>query len=159
MRPHFLPGAYAGTYVNIAGMKPDAVIPDLKNPGLSRGEQRRQTDLLASLNRLHLDRRRSDHLLEAGIEAMEMAFRMQFSVPGVFDLSLESPATLDLYGESEFAKGCLLARRMVERGVRVVQLNFPTRSTDTTSPGTPATATSPAATASWLMPATAALRP
>jgi uncharacterized protein (DUF1501 family) len=53
-----------------------------------------------------------------------MAFRMQASVPDVFDLSRESPATLALYGDTEFAKGCLLARRLVEQGVRVVQLSL-----------------------------------
>jgi uncharacterized protein (DUF1501 family) len=55
---------------------------------------------------------------------MEMAFRMQFSVPEVFDISKETQATRDLYGESEFGKGCLLARRLVEQGVRVVQLSL-----------------------------------
>ena len=65
-----------------------------------------------------------DQGLEAGIAAMEMAFRMQFSVPEVFDISKEPQATRDLYGESEFGKGCLLARRLVEQGVRVVQLSL-----------------------------------
>ena len=119
----FLPGAYAGTYVNIANMKPDAAMRDLRNPHLSRASQRQQADLLTELNRIHLQRREEDQGLEAGIEAMEMAFRMQFSVPEVFDISGESRATLDLYGDSEYAKGCLVARRLVERGVRVVQLS------------------------------------
>jgi uncharacterized protein (DUF1501 family) len=54
---------------------------------------------------------------------MEMAFRMQFTVPDTFDTSKESKTTLDMYGDSEFAKGCLIARRLVERGVRMVQLS------------------------------------
>ena len=119
----FLPGAYAGSYVNIAEMKPDAVMRDLKNSRLSTPEQRRQVDLLAQLNQGHLARLGSDQDLEAGIAAMEMAFRMQFSVPEVFDISKESQATHDLYGNSEFAKGCLLSRRLIEQGVRVVQLS------------------------------------
>ena len=119
----FLPGAYAGSYVNIQKMKPEAVISDLKNGSLGQADQRRQADLLASLNRLHLDRVQQDQQLEAGIQAMEMAFRMQFSVPDVFDLTKETQATRDLYGKTEFAKGCLIARRLVERGVRVVQLS------------------------------------
>ena len=119
----FLPGAYAGSYVNIAEMKPDAVIRDLKNSRLSTPEQRRQVDLLAQLNQGHLARLGRDQDLEAGIAAMEMAFRMQFSVPEVFDISKESQATRDLYGNSEFAKGCLLSRRLIEQGVRVVQLS------------------------------------
>lgn len=120
----FLPGAYAGSYVNIASMKPDAVMRDLKNNNnLARAEQRQQVDLLAKLNKMHLERRERDRGLEAGIEAMEMAFRMQFSVPDVFDITKESEATRNLYGESEYAKGCLIARRLVERGVRCVQLS------------------------------------
>ena len=120
----FLPGAYAGSYVNIAEMKPDAVMRNLKNTHLSTPEQRRQVDLLAQLNQKHLARLERDQDLEAGIAAMEMAFRMQFSVPEVFDISKESPATRDLYGDSEFAKGCLLSRRLIEQGVRVVQLSL-----------------------------------
>jgi uncharacterized protein (DUF1501 family) len=54
---------------------------------------------------------------------MEMAFRMQMSVPEVFDISKESKATRDLYGDSEFAKGCLISRRLIENGVRVVQIS------------------------------------
>ena len=119
----FLPGAYAGTYVNIAQMKPDAAIRHLKNGHLSRAEQRKQADLLVRLNRALLERREQDRQIEAGIQAMELAFRMQFAVPEVFDTSGESRATLEMYGDSEYAKGCLLARRMVERGVRVVQLS------------------------------------
>ena len=119
----FLPGAYAGTYVNIASMKPDQILRDLVNRHLPRAEQRRQADLLIQLNQLHLARQQSDQNLEASIQAMEMAFRMQFAVPDVFDLSQETAATMEMYGDSEYAKGCLLARRMIERGVRVVQLS------------------------------------
>jgi hypothetical protein len=120
----FLPGAYAGSYVNIAEMKPDAALRHLRNSHLSSTEQRRQLDLLAQLNQTHLARLERDQDLEAGIASLEMAFRMQFSVPEVFDLNQESQATRDLYGDSEFAKGCLLARRLVEQGVRVVQLSL-----------------------------------
>ena len=54
---------------------------------------------------------------------MEMAFRMQFAVPEAFDLNQETKTTLEMYGTSEYAKGCLLSRRLIERGVRVVQLS------------------------------------
>ena len=120
----FLPGAYAGSYVNLAEMKPDAVMRDLKNTHLSAPEQQQQIHLLEQLNRKHLARLEKDQDLEASIAAMEMAFRMQFSVPEVFDISKESQATRDLYGDSEFAKGCLLSRRLIEQGVRVVQLSL-----------------------------------
>jgi uncharacterized protein (DUF1501 family) len=73
---------------------------------------------------LHADREQNDPALEARIAAMEMAFRMQASVPEAFDVSGETQETLDLYGDSEYAKGCLLARRLVERGVRMVQLSL-----------------------------------
>ena len=119
----FLPGAYAGAYVNIQHMKPDAIIGNLRGAGLSRQEQRAQLDLLEKINQMHLGRLEQDQHLEASIQAMEMAFRMQFSVPEVFDVSKESEQTLRLYGDSEFAKGCLIARRLVEEGVRVVQLS------------------------------------
>ncbi len=119
----FLPGAYAGAYVNIHDMKPEAVIKDLKNAGLSSAQQREQLDLLAKINQMQLARLEQDQNLEAGIQAMEMAFRMQASVPEVFDVSKESEETRKLYGDSEFAKGCLIARRLIEEGVRVVQLS------------------------------------
>ena len=80
--------------------------------------------MLFRSNQMHLAKMERDQDLEAGIAAMEMAFRMQFSVPEVFDISKELQATRDLYGDSEFAKGCLLARRLIEQGVRVVQLSL-----------------------------------
>ena len=119
----FLPGAYAGSYVNLQKMKPDAILRDLKNSSLSKPEQRKQADLLAKLNNIHLERLERDQHLESGIQAMEMAFRMQFSVPDAFDVTKESKATQELYGDSHYGKGCLIARRLVERGVRVVQLS------------------------------------
>ncbi len=119
----FLPGAYSGIYANIASMKPDRILSDLKNPFLARTAQKEQASLLSQLNRLDLERQEQDQKLESSIQAMEMAFRMQFAVPEAFDTTSESKATLDLYGGSEFAKGCLLARRLVERGVRMVQLS------------------------------------
>jgi hypothetical protein len=119
----FLSGAYAGTYVNIAQMKPDQILRNLKNQNLTRNDQRAQADLLTRLNKLHLQQQQRDQQLEASIQTMEMAFRMQFSVPDVFDTTQETKSTLDMYGDSEYAKGCLLARRLVERGVRMVQLS------------------------------------
>jgi uncharacterized protein (DUF1501 family) len=73
---------------------------------------------------LDLHRQQGDQQLEASIQAMEMAFRMQFAVPDAFDTSRETKSTLEMYGNSEYAKGCLLARRLIERGVRTVQLSL-----------------------------------
>jgi hypothetical protein len=120
----FLPGAYSGCYVNIAEMKPESVLADLRNQFVTPRDQRRQADLLGQLNRMHAEREQHDAGLESRIAAMEMAFRMQFSVPEAFDISGETKATLDMYGTSEYAKGCLLARRLIERGVRAVQLSL-----------------------------------
>ena len=119
----FLPGAYAGSYVNVREMTPEAALRNLKNATLTTSEQRHQVDLLEKLNRMRLEKLQQDQQLEAAIQSMEMAFRMQASVPDVFDISKESQSTLDLYGESEFATGCLVARRLIEEGVRVVQLS------------------------------------
>ena len=117
----FLPGAYTGTYVNIHEMKPDHI---MQNNWLPKVDQRHQADLLTRLNQLDLQRQQHDPQLEASIQTMEMAFRMQFAVPDAFDTSKESKETLEMYGDSEYAKGCLLARRLVERGVRMVQLSL-----------------------------------
>ena len=119
----FLPGAYAGTYINIHDMRVDSVLKNLKNNKLSTEEQRRQIDLLAQLNQVHLKQQNGDAQLETSLKTMEMAFRMQMAVPEAFDVDRETPATLELYGKREFAKGCLLARRLIERGVRCVQLS------------------------------------
>ena len=76
----FLPGAYTGTYVNIHSMQPDRIVSNLTNNWSQKDSQREQADLLTQLNRLDLARQRKDAQLEASIQAMEMAFRMQFAV-------------------------------------------------------------------------------
>ncbi len=119
----FLPSEYAGVKVNLNGLTPTTVMGDLRNEGISRTAQREQTDLITQLNRLHLEGRRQDAGLEAGITTMELAFRMQMAVPDAFDLKDETPQTLAMYGNQNFGKGCLLARRLVERGVRMVQVS------------------------------------
>ena len=119
----FLPGAYSGVYANIASMTPDSILQNLKNTSLPRAEQRQQADLLAQLNRMDLKRQQQDQKLESSIQAMEMAFKMQFAVPEAFSTETESKSTHELYGDTEYAKGCLIARRLVERGVRMVQIS------------------------------------
>ena len=104
-------------------MTTESILRDLK-PSASRVAQRRQADLLAQLNQIDLRRQERDAGLEASIGAMEMAFRMQFAVPDAFDTTKETAETLSLYGPGDFAKGCLIARRLSERGVRVVQLSI-----------------------------------
>jgi len=119
----FLPGKHAGCMVNLRGLTPERAIHDLRGPGLPLDAQKEQADLIGTLNQLHLDRRGQDQLVEAKIASMELAFRMQTAVPEAFDLNNESEATKKLYGNKDFGKGCLLARRLVERGVRMVTVN------------------------------------
>lgn len=120
----FLPGIFQGTHINNSRIDPKQAIGNLSNKNLAPQEQRRVLDLMQSLNREHLGERGVDTQLEARIESLEMAYRMQFEAQEAFDLALESQATRKLYGEGEFANGCLMARRLVERGVRMVQLYY-----------------------------------
>jgi hypothetical protein len=118
----FLPGIFQGTHIHNGKLDPKNAIGNVSNGQIGRAAQREQVDLLQQLNEMHLARRGDDNPLEARIQSLEMAFRMQFEAQEVFDLSREKPATRDLYGRSPFADACLLARRLVERGVRVVQI-------------------------------------
>jgi hypothetical protein len=120
----FLPGATQGVQVVNRDLKPGNVFTNLSNPALSRPAQREQLDLLQALNERHAAERSQDAPLQARIESMEMAFRMQTEAQEVFDLSRESKETRELYGKGDFNDGCILARRLVERGVRVVQLYY-----------------------------------
>jgi Protein of unknown function (DUF1501) len=120
----FLPGEFQGTYIANNETDPRKLIRDIRNRELTADDQRRQLRLLAKLNQAHLERRTSDPELEASIRAMEIAFRMQTEAPEAFDTGKESEATRALYGEGDFARGCLIARRLVEKGVRMVQVYF-----------------------------------
>jgi hypothetical protein len=120
----FLPATYQGTVLRTEGPP----ILNVKRPeGVPVEEQRRMLDLLNSYNQDHAAARADDTELAARIASYELAFRMQASVPDLTDLSKESTATRSLYGlddaeTAEFGTSCLMARRMVERGVRFVQL-------------------------------------
>jgi hypothetical protein len=119
----FLPAAYQGTLVSNL----NDPIANLKNMRFSQPLQRKQLDLLQQLNQMHEAARDEDSRLSARIESFELAFRMQTAAPEAFDITNESEATKKLYGIGEgvtdiFAKQCLLARRLTERGVRMVQV-------------------------------------
>jgi hypothetical protein len=118
----FLPGIFQGTHINNSRIDPRSVIPHLSNRQLTPRAQREQMDLMRKLNELHLQKRGGDNPLEARIASLEMAFRMQTEAQEAFDLDREARATREMYGSGPFADGCLLARRLVERGVRMVQL-------------------------------------
>ena len=96
----------------------------IRNKELSATAQRRQLDLLGKLNRLDLERTGPDPQLEASIQSSEIAFRMQTEAPEVFDIRKESEATRARYGSGDFGRGCLMALRLAERGVRMVQVYF-----------------------------------
>ncbi|MCO6453863.1 MAG: DUF1501 domain-containing protein [Pirellulaceae bacterium] len=120
----FLPGVYQGTHLRPTGEP----IDNLKPSGQSGdATQRQQLDLLKQLNQLHLARHEAESDLAARIESFELAYRMQTAAPETLDLSSESQPILDLYGIGDkqcdhFARQCLMARRLVERGVRFVQI-------------------------------------
>ena len=120
----FLPASYQGTLFRSTG----SPILNLElGSGLSRSQQRREFDLLMALNESHREQRPDESELEARINAYELAFRMQVEAPQVVDLSGESESTRQLYGldepdTAEFARQCLLARRLVEQGVRYTLL-------------------------------------
>jgi hypothetical protein len=120
----FLPGVYQGTHINNSRVDPQSIIQNIKNDFLPPEVQRRQLDLMRKLNEKHLEERGKDDLLEARVQSMEMAYRMQFAAQEVFDLSKESTATRKRYGSGTFANGCLLAKRLVSKGVRTVQLYY-----------------------------------
>ena len=120
----FLPASYQGVTMR-AGEQP---ILHLQPPAeLSAAQQRQALELTAFLNREHMHTRRADSELSARIKAYELAFRMQASAPELVDLSQETEATLRAYGidqpvTRDYGQRCLLARRMIERGVRFVQV-------------------------------------
>jgi hypothetical protein len=120
--PGFLPPRYQGTVVKAEG------IPNLALPrGTSKATRLAQLELMDRLNAHHLERQAGDAELEARIKSYELAFRMQTAAPEAFELTRETRATRKLYGVddkamAEFGTYCLLARRLVERGVRFVQI-------------------------------------
>jgi hypothetical protein len=120
----FLPGIFQGTHINNHAIDPKTVIAHLDNAALPRGSRRGQLDLMQRMNASHLAARGPDPQLEARIQSLEMAFRMQFEAQEAFDISREPAALRERYGKGEFADGCLIARRLVERGVRMVQLYY-----------------------------------
>ncbi|HEY3967053.1 MAG TPA: DUF1501 domain-containing protein [Planctomycetaceae bacterium] len=120
----FLPSIYQGTSLKPQGAPLDDLV---RSADMTDSQQRAQLDLLAKLNRRQLEQTPGAPDLTARIESFELAYRMQMAAPEAIDLSQESEATHKLYGLdnqkcTHFAKQCLTARRMVERGVRFVQI-------------------------------------
>lgn len=120
----FLPAEYQAASVITSDMRVDKLLANIRNPRFNELEQRQQLDLLGALNELHLQERGADSQLEGQIAAMETAFRMQREAMDVFDIERESPAVREAYGSSTFARSCLLARRLIEAGVRFVTVYY-----------------------------------
>jgi hypothetical protein len=127
----FLPAVHQGTFILDKVEKkteiiekdfdPKKLVSYLNNDKFSLDEQRREIDLLAKLDRM---RAISDPQLDAAINSMEVAYRMQTEAPEVFDIRKESKATLEMYGPGSTARSCLMAVRLVEKGVRMVQVYY-----------------------------------
>ncbi len=126
----FLPGEFQGTAIGNSGMKLEEVakepVPYLASKGLPAEHQRYELEMIQKMNRRHASLNDHDPELEARIGALELAFRMQAEAPEAFELEKESEATKKLYGlddetTRDFGWQCLLARRLSERGVRMVQ--------------------------------------
>jgi hypothetical protein len=120
-RAAFLPGIFQGTHLNTRNSEVEKLIENIKSPVTSHQAQRRQLDLLAELNRDHQEPRAEDAALEARIQSFELAFRMQTAASEALDVSDEPQYTLDAYGPGMQARQLLIARRLIERGVRYVQ--------------------------------------
>jgi hypothetical protein len=120
----FLPAIYQGTYIPNSEKTPDKLIRYIKNPSTPPADQRRALDLLQKLNLLEERRDGEDGQLESSIQAAEIAFKMQSEAPEVFDILKEPEAVRARYGDHDFGRGCLMARRLVEHGVRMVQVYY-----------------------------------
>lgn len=117
----FLPGAFQGTYVDPQHRDVNRLIENITNPRIKSSDQRRQLDLLQQLNQMHRNDRLDDRL-DARIQSFELAFRMQKDATEAFDLSGETRSALEAYGDTVHGRQTLIARRLLERGVRYVQL-------------------------------------
>ncbi len=121
-RAAFLPGVYQGTLVDTAESDPKKLISHIRNRQLNSHEQLRQFELLRKLNARHLGARPGESALEARIQSFELAYRMQVEATDAFDISREPQAIQQMYGEGPQNQQLLMARRLVERGVRFVQV-------------------------------------
>lgn len=118
----FLPSVYQGAYIDTKETEVERLIQHIKNNSTSREQQRKQLDLLAALNRRYQKQRQEDSLVEAQIHSYELAFRMQAEATDAFDASKEPEHIRQMYGETLYGRQTLIARRLLERGVRFVQI-------------------------------------
>jgi hypothetical protein len=118
----FLPGVYQGTYIDTRHTDVEKLIENVRNNFTTSKEQRAQLDLLQKLNIEHMRRRQNDAQLEARLQSYELAYRMQMDATDAFDVSREPAHIREMYGSSVQARSILIGRRLLERGVRFVQI-------------------------------------
>jgi uncharacterized protein (DUF1501 family) len=121
-RAAFLPGALQGTYIDTQHQDVTKLIENIRHPAGSPAEQRRQLDLVQKLNDRHRAKRGEDAALDARIQTLELAYRMQHEAQEAFDLSREPLAVRERYGSGVHGRQLLITRRLLERGVRFVQV-------------------------------------
>ncbi len=118
----FLPSIYQGTYIDTKDTTVEKLVEFIKNSSLDMKQQRRQLDLLYELNERHLKQRDMDQQLDARIQSYELGYRMQMEASDAFDIEKEPESVRKAYGENDFGRQTLIARRLLERGVRFIQL-------------------------------------
>ncbi|MCP4849391.1 MAG: DUF1501 domain-containing protein [Verrucomicrobiaceae bacterium] len=118
----FLPGIYQGTFIDSAQTRIEKLIENINNHSTTRQNQRAQLDFVGRLNREYSRDRDADPQLEARIQTFELAYRMQMEASDAFDISREPGHIRDLYGRATHGNQTLIARRLLERGVRYIQL-------------------------------------
>jgi hypothetical protein len=118
----FVPGAYQGTYIDTRNTSVNRLIEHIQSASVTTPQQRQQLDLLQELNNRHMEQRPGDAQLESRIQSFELAFRMQRDAQEAFDISREPQYIRDLYGPGVHARQLLIARRLLEKGVRFIQV-------------------------------------
>jgi hypothetical protein len=121
-RSAFLPGAFQGTLVSSVSAPAEKIIANIKSSHANLMDQRKQLDLLRALNEQHAEQLNRESVLEARIQSFELAFKMQTEAVDVFDVNKEPENIRSMYGDSEIGRRMLVARRLVENGVRFVQV-------------------------------------
>lgn len=118
----FLPGVFQGTYIDTRNTTIEKLIENIKNHTINLQAQRRQLDLLAQLNERHRQARPGDAQLESRIQSFELAYRMQLDATDAFDVEREPQYIREMYGPGVQGRQILIARRLLERGVRYLQV-------------------------------------
>ncbi len=121
-RSAFLPGAYQGTHIDTKNTQISKLIPDIRNKRMTRELQRKQIDLIQEMNRQDQQLQAADAGVEARIHSLELAYKMQMEASDAFNVDREPQHLRDLYGDTLHGRQMLIARRLVERGVRFVQV-------------------------------------